>query len=109
MAVRFMNMYVLVNKGDRISIGSSNPNFMIEEQVLEYKDGDMVYLCSDGIIDQFGGEDIKRFKSKKLKHLLLSIHSETMQSQKEIIDNSFHTWRGVQDQTDDVAIIGIKL
>lgn len=96
-------------KGDRNSIGAPHPDFIIKEQVFEYKSNDMIYLSSDGVIDQFGGNNIKRFKSKNFKQLLLSINEKDMVSQKDSIENSFNTWKGLEDQTDDVAVLGIKL
>jgi sigma-B regulation protein RsbU (phosphoserine phosphatase) len=96
-------------KGNNCSIGSKDPIFKIEEQVIEYNNGDTMYLSSDGYVDQFGGELDRKFKSKKLKKLLLSIQHKAMTDQKKLIAQDFQSWKGDKEQVDDATIIGIKL
>lgn len=96
-------------KGDRNSIGGGYENFTINEQVIELKNDDLLYLFSDGLIDQFGGENKKRFKSKQLKQLILGINERDLSGQKSIIANTINTWKGPEEQTDDIALIGIRL
>ena len=66
-------------------------------------------MSSDGYVDQFGGEDDRKFKSKRLKNILLSIQDKSMSNQKEILAQEFQNWMGDKEQTDDVTIMGIKL
>ena len=96
-------------KGNKCSIGAEDPVFYVEDQVFEYNIGDTIYLSSDGYVDQFGGEFDKKFKSKRLKKLLLSIQDQTMSEQKEILAQEFQNWKGEKEQIDDVTIMGIKL
>lgn len=96
-------------KGSKCSIGAEDPVFNVEEQVFEYEKGDAIYLSSDGYVDQFGGESDKKFKSKRLKNLLLSIQDQTMSEQKETLVTEFQKWKGEKEQIDDVTMIGVKL
>ena len=96
-------------KGNKCSIGAEDPVFNVEEQVFEYNSGDAIYLSSDGFVDQFGGEFDRKFKSKRLKKILLSIQDQTMSEQKEILAQEFQNWKGEKEQIDDVTIMGIKL
>tara|TARA_B100000809_G_scaffold244383_1_gene270244 strand:+ start:1026 stop:2279 length:1254 start_codon:yes stop_codon:yes gene_type:complete len=96
-------------KGNNCSVGSEDPIFEVEEQIFEYNNGDSIYLSSDGYVDQFGGDLDRKFKSKKLKKLLLSIHNKTMSEQKKLLAHEFQSWRGNKEQVDDATIIGIKL
>ena len=66
-------------------------------------------MSSDGYVDQFGGELDKKFKWKRLKNILLSIQGKSMLEQKEFVAQEFQNWKGDQEQTDDITIIGIKL
>jgi serine phosphatase RsbU (regulator of sigma subunit) len=66
-------------------------------------------LFSDGYADQFGGPDHKKFKYSSLKSLLLEIHLQTMDEQRERLEKEFLNWKGSGTQTDDVMIIGLKL
>ena len=57
--------------------------------------GDSFYIFSDGYVDQFGGEKGKKYKSAPFKKYLLSINHETMDKQKELIENHFSLKCGV--------------
>lgn len=96
-------------KGNHCSIGSEYPVFKVDEQIIEYNKGDTIYLSSDGYVDQFGGELDKKFRWKRLKNILLSIQGKSMLEQKEFVAQEFQNWKGDQEQTDDITIIGIKL
>ena len=70
---------------------------------------DTIYLISDGYIDQFGGVEVKRFKSRGFRKLLLSIQDKTMKEQLEILNSVLLEWKGDLEQTDDILVIGVKL
>ena len=95
---------------DRKSIGGVNyeDNTFSKQEVILEKD-DVIYMFSDGYVDQFGGENGKKLKSKPFKELLLSIHLLSMDDQKESLKNFFESWKGNIEQIDDVCVIGVKL
>ncbi|MCK4663318.1 MAG: SpoIIE family protein phosphatase [Bacteroidales bacterium] len=83
---------------------------------IKYEDGDIIYMFSDGYVDQFGGETIecrqeggRKFKSKTFKKLLTDIQEKTMPEQLKILDNTLEKWKGELQQIDDILVIGIKL
>ncbi len=80
---------------------------------VELQKGDTVYIFSDGYADQFGGDKGKKFKAANFKKLLLSIQNETIERQKELIDQAFEDWKdaGGQpiEQLDDVCVIGLRI
>jgi serine phosphatase RsbU (regulator of sigma subunit) len=76
---------------------------------IELQKGDSIYIFSDGYADQFGGEKGKKFKAANFKKLLLSIQQESMERQKELINEAFENWRGKLEQIDDVCVIGVKV
>jgi serine phosphatase RsbU (regulator of sigma subunit) len=71
--------------------------------------GDVVYTLTDGFQDQFGGEKGKKFKVRPFKNLLISIAQLPMQEQKEILNSKFITWKGEEEQVDDVCVIGVRV
>lgn len=97
-------------KADRMPIGiyvgekESFTNFEIN-----VNRGDIIYLFSDGIADQFGGPDGSKYKKSSLKKLLASIGSRTMEEQNRIIEDEFQKWKGDGDQIDDITVIGLKI
>lgn len=76
---------------------------------MEIQKDDIIYIFTDGLQDQFGGEKSKKYKAKRFKNLLLSIVKEPLQHQQKIIDEAFEDWRGDLEQIDDVCIIGVKI
>ncbi len=94
-------------KADRFAIGKSDETEKhFTNHSLKIEKGDTVYIFSDGYADQFGGENEKKFKSRALKELLISIQDKSMEEQMEILDRTIEDWRGSIDQIDDILFIG---
>jgi len=97
-------------KGNSMPIGIyEDEKLSFTKQEIPYKDCDLIYLFSDGYIDQHGGIQSKTFKSENFKKLLLKIHHLPMNEQKEHLIKEYEDWKGENEQTDDILIIGIKL
>jgi len=97
-------------KGDRMPIGihlKMDDDFT--NHVIKYNSGDIIYLFSDGYVDQFGGEKGRKLKSGKFQELLLTIKGKAMSEQKQFLDSFLLKWRGELEQLDDIIIIGLKL
>ncbi|MDX2359388.1 MAG: tetratricopeptide repeat protein [Crocinitomicaceae bacterium] len=75
---------------------------------IELEKGDTIYLFSDGLVDQFGGPQNKKYKSVNFKKLLLSIQEKSMGKQKELIQKAFYEWKGTEEQIDDVCVLGFR-
>ena len=73
---------------------------------------DIIYLYSDGVTDQFGGDPKKprKFSSRRFKNLLLEISDKPMSEQEKIIEQTIEKWRksANEEQTDDLMVIGVK-
>ena len=98
-------------KGDVHPIGGSRSKkeFSFKKHLVPIEESTMIYLFSDGYRDQFGGPNNTKFMSRKFNDLLLSIHQLPLQEQKEILDKTIEEWRGNQNQTDDILVMGIRL
>jgi serine phosphatase RsbU (regulator of sigma subunit) len=66
-------------------------------------------LYSDGIIDQFGGPEGKKFKYKQLQQLILDSSKLILTEQKNHIETIFESWKGNQEQIDDVTLMCVSL
>ncbi len=98
-------------KGDKISITSNITNQVISSfttHTIKIKKGDVFYVFSDGIIDQFGGENNKKFLSKRFQQVLKDIYFMDMKEQKQIIIDNFNEWKGNNEQVDDVFVLGVR-
>jgi serine phosphatase RsbU (regulator of sigma subunit) len=96
-------------KGDKQPIGSYWEETEFTNHEIDLRQGDTFYIFSDGILDQYGGKKRKKYKAVNFRKLLLSIQHESMQEQKDIIKNTFDTWRGKYEQIDDVSVIGVRI
>lgn len=98
-------------EASKSSIGSnvSPKEKEFEEHILQMAKGDLIYMFTDGITDQFGGPSNKKFKLHQLKKLIDTIHSKPLNEQKEIIEETFRMWKGETPQLDDVLMIGLRL
>ena len=76
---------------------------------LQLNKNDMLFLISDGYSDQFGGPKGKKFKYKQLTDMLLANLHKAVNEQKEILNKAFVDWKGLNEQVDDVCIVGVRI
>jgi serine phosphatase RsbU (regulator of sigma subunit) len=96
-------------KATKQPIGRFESKIPFVNHEVMVKTGDTVYLFSDGIADQFGGPDGKKYKYKRVKELLLQNNTKTHSEQKNNIITEFIKWKGQNEQIDDVCLMGIKI
>jgi serine phosphatase RsbU (regulator of sigma subunit) len=77
-------------------------------EVQLYKN-DSIYIFTDGFADQFGGVKGKKLKYKPFKEMLLQLATQSMDTQRSILDDKFTEWKGDFDQVDDVCVIGVRI
>lgn len=97
-------------KADRMPVGLSDKAgtpFSVQEYQLE--EGDMVYMLSDGYVDQFGGPKGKKFMTKRFKNLILEIADKPMAEQQVVLEKALDDWMGDTEQIDDILVFGIKV
>lgn len=97
-------------RGDSVTTGrDAQYDYSYSNVLLQLQEGDTLYLFSDGLQDQFGGERNKKFGAKRLKELLLDVQKFDMDKQKEIIEYTVNKWKGNNEQTDDISMFGFKV
>ena len=99
-----------LNLGD--DFGAVNASF--NKEVLTLQKNDIIYLFTDGYVDQFGGPQGKKLKYPKFRKLLLEIHQKPLNQQKRLLENFLENWRNEYKedpfhQLDDVSVIGFKV
>lgn len=98
-------------KGDRIIVG---PDYGVTQGTfrnhsIKMEEEDVIYLFSDGYADQFGGPEGKKFKYRRFRHLLMSIHKLPMEEQHRKLEENIRDWMGTRyDQIDDQMVMGIR-
>jgi serine phosphatase RsbU (regulator of sigma subunit) len=96
-------------KGDKQPVGNHINEKPFTSHTIQLQKDDVVYTFSDGYVDQFGGEKGKKFMRKRFKELLLSVASNPMKIQKQLINSAFEDWKGELEQLDDVCVIGVRV
>jgi serine phosphatase RsbU (regulator of sigma subunit) len=75
---------------------------------IDVNPGDKLVIYSDGLLDQFGGEDNRKFTIRRLKALLETAPEKSASELAERIEEEFLKWKGTNLQTDDVSFIVIE-
>jgi len=103
-------------KPDKMPIGiSPKAGKSFTNHELKLCKDDLLYLFTDGYVDQFGGESGRKFLSKQFKQLLVEVQNNIMFDQKEILNQKLIEWMGLtgqfvrHDQVDDITVMGIKI
>jgi len=104
----FRNRELSVIRPDKQPIGKYIDPRPYTTHHFELEKGDTLYILSDGYVDQFGGPNGKKFKTKAFRELLVSIQDRTMEEQKEIVDSTYQNWIGDLEQVDDVCVIAYR-
>lgn len=104
------NLSMIELKGDKMPIGyhisGSTP---FSSTHLQLKAGDMLYLFSDGYVDQFGGEKNIKFLQHNFRSLLFSIHNKDLADQKKIVIRTIEEYKGERKQVDDMLVLGVRI
>jgi serine phosphatase RsbU (regulator of sigma subunit) len=96
-------------KANKQPIGKYGLETPFTNHSIQLEKGDTIYIFSDGYPDQFGGERGKKYKSGNFKKTLVRISTETIEKQKQMLDQEFESWRGSLEQIDDVCVIGVRV
>ncbi len=78
-------------------------------KACQYNPGCMLYLFTDGYMDQFGGGQDQKFNTRRFKQMLMDIQPLSAGEQKEIISGTLQEWKRNTPQTDDILMLGIRL
>jgi len=97
-------------KTDKVPIGyalNEQPKVFSNYQFNVHTDT-IVYLFSDGIVDQFGGDGGKKLMAKNFQKQLMLNSGLSLMNQHQQIEKFFNAWKGNYEQTDDILLIGIQ-
>lgn len=100
-------------KGSRKGIGgiplAKKPEYDFELNVIQYEPGDRLFIFSDGLPDQMGGTEGRKYQARRIREALESDNPPSMQGMARHFTHDFYEWMGEEKQVDDVLLIGIEL
>ncbi len=76
---------------------------------IQVNSTDRLYLFTDGFHDQFGGKKNKKLRAKLFQEYLSETTSLSITQQKEFLQQKLLEWKGNNEQTDDILVIGIEV
>lgn len=103
---------LLEYKGNRKAIGGiphpkkAEENF--DNYVIEIQSGDRIFFFSDGIVDQVGGEDKRKYGPQRVRDIILNNQKLSMPDLSEVFSKDFEQFKGELKQVDDILLIGIE-
>jgi serine phosphatase RsbU (regulator of sigma subunit)/Tfp pilus assembly protein PilF len=103
------NGEVQVIKADKQPVAVYATETEFTNHCIELQANDKCYIFSDGFADQFGGEKSRKYMSKRFRNFLLSNAHLCMEEQKHNLLNEFYSWKGANEQVDDVLVIGFAV
>jgi serine phosphatase RsbU (regulator of sigma subunit)/HAMP domain-containing protein len=105
------NGKLLEYKADKFPIGyyTGTTAKPYKNHIIDLLSDDMIYVFSDGYVDQFGGPKGRKFMANRFRNLLLEICDKPVDEQKTILDKKLIEWQGVHEQVDDILVMGIKI
>ncbi|MCQ2250941.1 MAG: PAS domain S-box protein [Bacteroidales bacterium] len=100
-------------KGTAQAIGGKPPRKGREEKKFEnfaitFNPGEKIFFFSDGLPDQIGGDDGRKYRPGRIKELIEGNPEFTMQQYKELFEKDFLEFKGSHKQVDDILLIGIE-
>jgi CheY-like chemotaxis protein len=115
--VYIQNNELFTLKGDKFPIGGlqHEKERIFNTKTISYTDAPIAcYIFSDGYQDQFGGPLSQKFHRQNLKNLLFQNYQQSMNVQKQVLEETLLRWRNIgtpdeEYQVDDILVIGFSL
>ena len=96
-------------KGDKQPIGAFDTAAAFTNHEIELQKDDLIYIFSDGYVDQFGGENGKKLKAKNMRDIFSAAAKLKISEQAKFLESQFEAWKGDYEQIDDVCVIGVRI
>ena len=74
---------------------------------FKYHPNDVFYFFTDGVTDQFGGQNFKKLMRRGLLEFLDKLVGLPILQREIELDLFLRKWQGNLDQTDDILFMGI--
>ncbi len=99
-------------KGNRKAIGGiphpKKAEEPFENHIITYKPGDRIFFFSDGIVDQVGGPEKKKFGAQSIRDVIMKNLNAPITQMAETFNIAVKAHQGENKQVDDILLIGIE-
>ncbi|MFC2104072.1 PAS domain S-box protein [Bacteroidota bacterium] len=106
------NGELLEYKGNRKAIGGIPHRKKVEKDFINHtikiEKGDKIFIFSDGLPDQVGGPEGRKYSPQRIRTSIVENKDLTMPQYSNLFVSDFKKWIGKNKQIDDVLLIGIE-
>ncbi|MDY0199532.1 MAG: two-component regulator propeller domain-containing protein [Tenuifilaceae bacterium] len=103
------NESLTVVRSDRMPIAYHPLMKSFSNQKFSLSGDSVIFLFTDGVIDQFGGAKNKKFQHQRLMDFILENKDLPLETQGIVLEQTFDHWKGSTYQVDDVLVMGLKV
>ena len=97
-------------RSDKTAVGGHTPpDFAFTLHTRQVEPGDRLFLFSDGIVDQFGGPQARKFTPARLRELILEAAPNPLHDFQRTLTAQIQDWVGAGQQTDDILLLGVEI
>ncbi|WP_448520285.1 SpoIIE family protein phosphatase [Rhodoflexus sp.] len=101
-------------KGDKLPIGgvvTEQRDYTLHH--IDVSQPAMIYMFSDGLQDQFGGPEGRKFTLRNLRNKLASIYDQPIEAQQQAVETTMKKWMEgygtTYKQIDDMMLLGFRI
>jgi serine phosphatase RsbU (regulator of sigma subunit) len=99
-------------KGDRKAIGGiplrNKPEKDFTNYIIDIVKGDKIFFFSDGLPDQIGGPENKKYGPQRIREVITGNPDYTMEEYNRYFMEDYLKWKGDKKQIDDILLLGIE-
>lgn len=96
-------------KGDQRSVGGTSlKERTFTNQEIDLRQGDMIYMTSDGLVDQ-AAPNKEKFGTVRFMQIIKENAKKTTQEQRTILLDALQSHQQSAEQRDDIMVIGIRV
>jgi serine phosphatase RsbU (regulator of sigma subunit) len=88
-----------------IYIGDDEP---YTNNLIDLNTNDILYMFSDGFMDQFGGPKRRKLMQTGFRAIVESLAGEPLNRQCEMLESRLGEWQADNRQIDDIIVVGIQ-
>jgi serine phosphatase RsbU (regulator of sigma subunit) len=90
-------------------VGKTDIKTPFESHKIEVYAKDSLFLFSDGYVDQFGGEQNKKFKRNNFIQLIQQHANLSIHEMMDEIRKAHFSWKGIEEQVDDICVMIVEI
>lgn len=98
-----------VIKGDQQPVGVYQNQKPFQTTEFQLQDGDLLIAFTDGYTDQLGGGKRRKYSIRRLNTFLDEHNNKEMVELRESLLDEYYSWKGSEQQIDDIAILGVRI